>query len=154
MSNWITLTIDDLASYLNARQLQALRTAALDPGQGDPVVDVINDTLRAIRLAIASCPKNRLSSTPNTIPPELRGEAAALIIGNASTRLSIALALNEDQKLMIQRADSLLRQIARCDRLVTRPTDPEPEPSASGGAGVQVVTSRPPVAGRQQLDGL
>ena len=78
---------DDLNDYLVAAQINVLRTKALASGQGDPMLDIIEDVSTRIRAEIRGNPENRVSNTVFAIPPELIGVAAALIIESAQGRI-------------------------------------------------------------------
>lgn len=152
MSTWITLTVADLRAYLVGAQITALQTAALGSGQSDPVEDIIDEIVGGVRLAIASCDHNVLSATADSIPPELKAEACALIIEAAQPRLKLK--LSDDQKDAANNARRKLERIAECKLKVSTPADPETTETAQKNNGVSVVKSRPQKAGPTDMSGL
>jgi len=153
MPAWITLTIDDVADYLVGAQVNALRTAALSAGQSDPVAEAIADISAEVRNYIRTCSTNILSITPNTIPPELRRHAVALIIEAAQPRLKLK--LSDDQKAAAENARKLLKMIAACDYAIAEPTDPQTTPTDQGSSGrIQVATKRENPIRHDDLNGL
>jgi hypothetical protein len=153
-TTWITLDVDDLAAYLNAPQLAALKSNSLQSGQSDPVTDIIDEVSAGIRLEIATCGTNTLSATASSIPPELKAEAAALIIEAAQTRLSIALELSADQVRAANNARKKLERIARCDLKVSTPATPETTETAQQSTGISIVKSRTQRASPTAMNGL
>ncbi len=138
---WITLVADDLNDYLVGAQVTALRTAALSPGQGDPVTEAIEDITAEVRNHVASCSSYILSNDPATIPPELKRHALALVIEAAQPRLKLK--LSEDQVRAATRAWTILGKVAKCDYTVSTPTDPESQPAD------QSATPKPSIAQNQ-----
>jgi hypothetical protein len=152
MSTWITITVADLKAYLVGAQVTALQTAALASGQSDPVEDIIDEISGAMRLEIASCDDNVLSATANSIPPELKAEACALIIEAAQPRLKLK--LSDDQKDAANNARRKLERIATCKLKVSTPADPETTETAQKKTGVSVVKSRTQKASPTNMGGL
>ncbi len=111
MSNWISISRQDVYDYLAAEQVEAVRSEALGEGQGDPLCAVIADTVCRVRGEVAAYSKNTLDADRATIPPELRGAALALIIEAAQVRLP-SLSLSTDQIRMANAARALLRRVA------------------------------------------
>ncbi|TVP80456.1 MAG: DUF1320 domain-containing protein [Puniceicoccaceae bacterium] len=152
MIAWITLTTADIEDYLVGAQVSALRTAALSPGQGDPVSEAIADISAEIRNYIRGCSSNVLSATAGTIPPELKRHAAALIIEAAQPRLKLR--LSDDQKDAAENARRLLRDIAACKYPVASPTDPESQPADQGATVTPTISGRTKRYGRDSQDGI
>lgn len=149
--SWITLTVDHLKAYLVAAQLDALRTAALAPGQVDPFTEVAPDVIRKIRQYIASNVENRVDANEATIPPELKLDAVYLILAPMLGRLGID--LTEDQRAAVERAQSTLLALRDRKLVVSKPDNSVVPPVQGGGAG-QLVTSHPAQFSRKNLDGL
>lgn len=137
--SWIALTSDHLRAYLVAAQLEALRTAALAPGQTDPFLEVAPDVIRKIRQYIASNPENLVDATEGTIPPELKLDAVYLVLAPMLGRLGIE--LTTDQRSAVDRAQSTLLAL-RDRKLVISTPDAAVAPAVQQGGGAQV--SYPP----------
>lgn len=159
---WVVITTDDLYSRLVAGQLDALRNSALGTLMNNPQTgaaqtggtdDVFNtimpDTVARIRQYIASNPRNQLSETDNSIPPECKWMTVWLVLQDMVGRLSIAMPLNDDQKRQIDAANKdmdRLRSIQPPWLAVSTPIDPEPDPSIGVGVPATVIS-----ANRRQL---
>lgn len=141
MTTWIQITPDDLNDYLVAAQVSALRERALGDGQDDPVAEVIADTTRLIRAEIATHPLNRLSATALALPPELKSTACHLAIEAAQARIP-GFGLTEDQAKLAAEAHRLLERIAKGQRAVSQPDDPESTRTYSAGGQVTLEHSR------------
>ena len=147
---WVVVTVEDLYSRLVGAQMDALRNAALGSNQsGDDVFNAIMpDVVRRIRQYIASNPRNRLSSTDYSVPPECKWMTVWLVLQDMVGRLSIAIPLNEDQKRQVQSAnDDLdkLRTIQAPWLAISNPVDPEPNPELKIGVNAVVVRADPRV---------
>jgi hypothetical protein len=158
---WVVITVSDLYPYLVAAQAAALRTAALsfsDPVQGDPFTDIMPKIAAVVRTAIASNPKNRLSATANSVPPECVSLLVWLVLEQMGTRISLGIPLNEDQKKCISDSKETLEKIRRWkDRewwLISEPNDPEDAPSQSVGPRATVVHSETRLFTRETLQAL
>jgi hypothetical protein len=132
MSNWITITTDDVRDYLADEQLQALRTQALGTDQADPLPAIISDVAALVRARVAANASNTLDATAERIPPELRGAACALVVEAAQGRLP-GLGLTADQVRMANAARTLLRHVAEGKVAIEAP-----EGSGDEGDSVQV----------------
>lgn len=152
---WIPITEADVQGQLLNVQLAALRTAALAPGQTDPLTSAIAKVTRTVRLAVESCPSYAVSSVENTIPPCLLAEACWLVIELVQTRVAV-LRLTEDQVRQIEAARGLLMKVAGCKWAVEKPGSPLSPASAQRGGGASVVAVDETVrtATRGQMDGL
>ena len=157
---WVVLTTDDIYSRLVGPQVDALRNAALGTlmntpqtgasqsgGTDDVFNSVMPDTVARIRQYIASNPRNALSQTDNSIPPECKWMAVWLVLQDMIARLSIAIPLNADQQKQVTTANQdldKLRNIQPPWLAISTPVDPEPEPSISIGTPAKVVTANRP----------
>ena len=140
MPAWITITSDDLAAYMVGAQVQALRSASLAPDQSDPFATIAPNVIARIRNKVKSCPRNLLSATPGSVPPELRGQAIALILVELQTRLTIGLRLTPDQQDQARRAEKDLDQVMTGAFVVSLPDDPLDTETVQYGGPIQLVT--------------
>lgn len=136
--SWISITPDHLKAYLVSAQLDALRTAALATGQGDPFAEVAPDVVAKVRQYIASNPANVLEAAENTIPPELKLDTVYLILAPMLGRLGID--LTEDQRAAVERAQATLSALRDRKLVVSRPAFGI-APSVQQAGGAQAVYS-------------
>lgn len=153
MPAWLTITPADLDAYLVGAQVAALRESALADGQADPFTVIAPDVIARIRNKVKSCQRNKLSATPNTVPPELKTQAVCLILVAMQTRLSIALRLTDEQKRQADRAEQELDQVMRGDLVVSLPDDPLDVETVQQGGPIQLVTAGNRLSG-SSLNGL
>ncbi len=153
MAEWITIESTDLDDYLVAAQTAALRSAALGAGQTDPFSRVMPDVCSRIRAEIRACPANQVSETANSIPPELKSIACALLIEAMQARLPM-LKLTEDQKKAADEGRKYLARIAKCEIPVEQPDDPLDPDSMQRPGGVELLSSSTRLATRAKLAGL
>jgi hypothetical protein len=106
---------------------------------------VMPDVTRRIRQYIASNPRNVLSMTDWSVPPELKWCAVWLTLQDMITRLAIALPLNDDQKMQIEKANDDLEKVRqwtnRVYLAISNPIDPQSNPELSVGVPATVITS-------------
>ena len=145
---WVVLTSDDLYNRMAAPQVDAIAAAAVSSGQASSATAVFDavmpDVANRVRQYIASNPKNRLSSTDSSVPPELKSTTVWLVLQELMARLAIALELRPDQKAMIEMANKdldKLREIRYPWLLISAPVDPEAVPSMQVGPNATVVRS-------------
>jgi hypothetical protein len=150
---WIVITANDLNGYLVAAQVAALRTAATAVGQTDRFAEVMPDVVKRIRKKIESCTRNQLSATPNSVPPELKTAACILTIQAMQAGIP-GLKLTDEQRTMIETAESDLRDIAACKMVVSQPTDPLVPSEAQTSGTIQMVNKPTRHATRTKLAGL
>ena len=141
---WVVIAITDLYARMAGPQVDAISSAALNSGQSATSVfnSVMPDVVNRVRQYIASNPKNRLSSTDNSVPPELKGCTVWLVLEEMMARLNIALELADTQKTLIAEANSdlnKLREIRYPWLLISAPVDPEAVPSMQVGPNATVV---------------
>ena len=141
MTNWQTITIPDLEDYLLAPQLAAIRTAALAPGQDDPVERAIQDVVIEVRNRVAQCGTNTVSPTAGTIPPELVRHACYLILEAAQGRIP-SLTLEDFQVRMADEARRIMREVGKCDFKITQPSDGITPTDVISGGGAAIIKGR------------
>ncbi|MCE0484231.1 MAG: hypothetical protein LV479_08345 [Methylacidiphilales bacterium] len=150
---WITLQSSDLNDYLVGPQASAVRTAALAAGQGDTWANVSTSIITFIRSKIRASLRNQVSATPNTIPPDLKDTAMALIVERLQTRIP-QLKLSDDQVRNANNARKYLDQIANNEAVITAPPDPLIPDDQQRGTPITVVRSNPRELSRRTLRGL
>jgi hypothetical protein len=153
MPAWLTISLTDLDDYLVGAQVAALNSAALAPGQSDRFTRVMTDMVNRVRAKIESCPRNHISATPLTIPPELKWAACYLIIEAMQAGVP-GLKLTDDQRNQISRAADQLNRIADCKEVVSIPADPLVPADVQRGGQIKVVTSTTRIASRDQTRNL
>jgi len=132
--SWIVITAADLNDYLVGAQAAAVRTAAVAAGQADRFTKVMPDVAARIRNEIESCSRNRLESTSNSIPPELKTIACHLILEAMQAGIP-GLALTEDQRTLIRDGRDYLKRISKCEIAVTAPSLPIEPPNTQSNLG-------------------
>jgi hypothetical protein len=93
---WVTLTVANLNTYLEASVLSVLQTKDLAAGQTDRFTQAMLDVTAKIRARIQSVPGCVVSATVNSVPPELVDVAVKLIL-LAIQAAYPALGLTKDQ---------------------------------------------------------
>jgi hypothetical protein len=138
--SWMVPSLQNLTSYLEWGYLNVLNSKDLAPGQTDRFTQAMLDVTADIRATIQSSKWGFVvSGTPNSIPPELSGIAARLIIlamfGNCPDILidkdkigSYVKRLDVDQKWKKELLDGTMR-----------PSNP-PDPQASDVQGYPAAT--------------
>jgi len=143
MGNWITLTAEDLRDYLSSEELDALATEALGENQENPLPAILADVAKLVRGSVAAHSANVTDPASGTIPPELKGAAAALALEAAYSRLP-GLALSTDRVRLANAARSLLTHVAEGKVEVTSgvTSSSSGEPGVVSAAKVVLVASR------------
>lgn len=149
MPSWITISLTDLNDYLVGAQVNALNSSALAGGQSDRFTHVMTDMVNRIRAKIEGCPRNHISATPLTVPPELKWVACHLIIEAMQAGIP-GLKLTDDQRNQITRANDQLTRIADCKEVVSLPPDPLTPVDVQRGGETRLVNSTDAVATRSQ----
>ena len=153
MAAWITISLTDLNDYLVGAQVTALNSTALAAGQSARFTRVMTDMVNRIRAAIETCPRNHVSATALTVPPELKWVACYLIIEALQSGIP-GLQLTKDQLRQIASANEQLLRVANCLEAVTRPDDPLSPADVQRGGEAQLLTSARRVATREKTKGL
>jgi hypothetical protein len=148
MPAWLTIQLADLNDYLVAAQVTALNSSALASGQSDRFTRIMTDMVSRIRVKIEGCPRNYLSATPLTVPPELKWVACYLII-EAMQAAVPGLKLTDDQRNQITKANDQLTRIADCKEVVSTPPDPLNPPDVQRPGQTQLVTHTKRISSRQ-----
>ena len=151
MEDWITLTAEDLPTYLLAAQVRLLRT--VEGSKMDPIPALLQDVIGRIRADISASGKWPLSANASTIPAELRGAACALILEALQGRIP-ALRLTDDQKRSADQARELLRRIAKGEQPVSRPHKMAQVSEFMAGGGLRCVQARAHRTTAEALGGL
>lgn len=121
--SWIPLTENDVITKLSGPEIAAMKTAALQASQVNPLPGVITQIVKEIRGYIAACARNTLGDG-ETIPDELLGAAISRIRFELATRLPVASLLTEDRRTANANALTLLRDVAGCRFLIVGPVIP------------------------------
>jgi phage gp36-like protein len=152
---WKPVLEADLQRTVMNPLLNAQRTAALAPGQADPLTGAIEDAVAEVRAAVETCLKNVLSTDKTTVPPSLRMTACWIALAYLAKRLTV-LKLTADQTSEINEARAKLKEVAKCEFAVAKPSDPEATSETQRGGGVSVVCPNTDVRGASpsQMAGL
>ena len=152
---WITITADDLNDYQVGKIINAARTKALAAGQSDPFLKVMPDVVSNIRAKMRANPANRVSLTPNSVPPDLRSQTILLIIEKMQSRLP-GIDLTDDFKTQIKDAKSDIEEIARKNnpRPIAVPDNPEPLPTVQRGGLIEEAQAGESGNSREDLERL
>ena len=151
-TTWIAIADDDLDNYLVAAQVTAAQSTALKLGQSDTFANVMADVIAKMRMQIASCDNNQLSSVTNSIPPSLKSTACWLIVAMLNTRLP-GLDFDDNAKARIAEADKTMVKVANCDYAIETPSAAI-DPGVQDGGQLEIVQKSIRVATRDKLAGL
>lgn len=137
---WITVSLTDLNSYLENGIVNVLNTKDLPTISSPARFDAaMTDVVNKIRAAIGSRPGNVVSTTPLTIPPELRMEACQMILLLMQDSCPAA-GLTDKQIKRFEKSWDVLDDIRKGTIFISMPTDPS-VPPMQGRAGIQVVSA-------------
>jgi hypothetical protein len=150
---WIVIQETDLNDYLVGAQATALKTAALAAGQENTWTTIMTDVVNRIRSEMRSSPRNVVSETPLTIPPDLKSTAMVLIVEALQRRIP-SLKLSESQKDAADQARDYLKRIARGEVVITAPPDPLTPDDQQRGTPAVVVRADRKIATGRNLRGL
>lgn len=134
---WITLTVAQLDTAKAATLVDALQSAALATGQGDPLPECIANVTARVRMEIAAGGRTILDADATRVPPSLKSLALRLVIAEAQSRLNIqdGLALSEDDREQLRQDYRLLERIAKGELTVEASDNPETTPTIPSGTG-------------------
>ncbi len=148
---WTEIAESDVITKLSGPEIAAMKTAALQAAQTNPLPGVIAQVVLEIRGYVAACPNNTLGDG-STIPNELLGAAISRIRFELATRLPVASLLTEDRRAANRDALTLLRDVAACKFLVVQPETADDD--QAGGPAVENVSTTTKRYGRDRLSGL
>lgn len=139
MSAWINLTEDDLRNSKASALVDAYGSAALGPGQANPIDDTIAAVSKWIRVKIQASRKYQVSATPDAIPPGLQQLAMRLITWDLQDRIDVAGALPPTERDRINHSNDLreLDLIAKGETPLEVPDDPETTPEVQSGSLIE-----------------
>jgi len=123
---WITITETDIITKLSGPELAAMKAAALQAAQTNPLPDVISQVVKEVRGYVAACATNVLGAG-ETIPDELRGAVISRVRYELATRLPVASLLTDDRRKANSDALTLLRDAAACKFAIVSPATPTTE---------------------------
>lgn len=140
MSNWITVTIDNLKNSKVADLVDALRTSALGTGQTDRSTEIITNVILRIRQEVQACKTNIVDSDETKIPKELMPLAARFILWDLKNALEIPPTSQEER----DHSDDLtyLRRIASCEVPISIADDPIATPTVQPASGTPRITDK------------
>lgn len=150
MSNWITITADDVLTVMAGDELDAVRERALGDGQTDPLEATIAEVVQLVRGYVGHA---FTLSIGDTVPRKLRGATLVLIRDRLLSRLPISDLTTPDRTLQTATAWQLLRDVAAGKFQVDTPDDPVNTETASPSA-VELVSHSKPNFSRNSLNGL
>ena len=118
--SWQTITEPDVITKLSGPEIAAMKTAALQAAQGNPLPGIITQIVGEVRGYVAANLRNVLGPA-DTIPDELLGAAISRIRFELATRLPVASLLTEDRRTANANAIALLRDVAAARFLIVPP---------------------------------
>lgn len=148
--SWITLTEADVVTKLSGPEITAMKTAALQAAQANPLPEIIGQVVREIRGYVRGCERNTLGDGA-TIPDELLGAAISRIRFELATRLPVSSLLTEDRRTANANALALLRDVAACKFFVVTPETPTTEQASTPTPRWK---ARDRITGRANEDGI
>lgn len=136
--SWIALTETQVLTKLSGPEIAAMKTAALQAGQANPLPEIIEQVVGEVRGYIGACANNTLGPA-GTIPDELEGAVISRIRFELATRLPVKSLLTDDRREANRSALSLLRDVAACRFALVQPEEgeegPQPHPTLAGYYG-------------------
>ena len=148
---WQEITEADVITKLSGPEIAAMKTAALQAAQANPLPGIISQVVGEIRGYVAGCERNKLGDG-ETIPSELLGAAISRIRFELATRLPVSSLLTEDRRSANSNAISMLKDVSACRFLIIQPVTAATQ--QAGGPAVQIATSTTRRADRAKLSGL
>lgn len=149
--SWQTVTESDVITKLSGPEIAAMKTAALQAAQTNPLPEIITQVIREVRGYVGGCASNTLGDG-ETIPDELLGTAINRIRYELATRLPVPSLLTQARIDANNQALTLLRDVARCAFAIIAPATAAE--NQAPGSGVQIVSSTVRVATKAKLNGL
>lgn len=149
--SWATLTEAKFLQHCTGAETNAIKTAALGTGQGEPLTDTLAKVVQEVRGYVAGNAQNTLGEGV-TIPNELENAACAIARYRALNRLPVKSLLTETRIAEYRDALTLLRDVAAGRFAIEQPATQSDQ--VITGPAVEVVTSTTRNATRAKLAGL
>lgn len=134
-TNWTTITLQMLGSYLEAELVTTLNTKDLLAGQSDRFTQAMTDITNKVRSVIQAPPRlMAVSATANAVAPELVGDVCKLILA-AMQASCPAIVLEKDQVSALNKSWKMFEPegpIAKGIFPLTMPSDPQPAGGMQG----------------------
>jgi len=150
--SWSTLTEAKFLQHCTGAETNAIKTAALGTGQGEPLTDTLARVVQEVRGYIGAWSANTLGDG-STIPAELESAAVAIARFRALNRLPVKSLLTDNRVQEYKDALRLLEQVAAGKFAIEKPETASAQVIERGGA-VEVVSSTTRRATREKLSGL
>jgi hypothetical protein len=129
---WISITDDTITSALSGPEIDALRTAALESGQDDPMGAMLEQVARLIRGKCAA--GSIVLGDGLTIPDELISTAQTIVRWEALTRLpGVGMLQDDARRLSYEKALKLLDDVTNGKFYVVPATTAAPDEEQAGG---------------------
>jgi glycerate-2-kinase len=148
---WITLDETNVQTRLTGPELSALKSAALAPGQVNPLPEIIAKVIQEVRGRVAACQLNRIGAG-STIPDELTESALAIIRYRLLTRLPVASLLTDARREEYRDALRLLADVAASHFRIEQPSTPTTQ--IISGPATEVASKSERKATREKMRGL
>jgi len=148
MSNWTSITIDDLKATGHGAIIDSAQTTAI--GATDPIPEALMDAVSRVRGAISV--GNQLDRDTFKIPRSLKALAVRIALFALMERIQFA--LTDDQRDTKRNDQSYLNRIIDEKIRFEQPDTPAGSAEMQQGMSVGIITSTPRQASRQQLSGL
>jgi hypothetical protein len=149
MSNWTSITANDLKSAVRGEVVDAAATLAT--GGNDPVAECIADAISKVRASISV--GNQLDQDATKVPNSLRGLTAR--IAAFALKKRIPMVLTEDERTTEKADQSYLNRIVDSKIRFELPDNPDGSAEMQQGRGAQLATTPPPDrTSRRKMRGL
>lgn len=151
--SWRAITEADVLTQISGDELAAVRAAALQALQADPLAPTITQVTKEVRGFVAGCSRNVLDADGAKIPDELIGFAVAMIVPRLMARVA-GLSIDKDEVRRGAQKDALavMGKVASCDFAIEQ-TD-TPTTAVVNTGSVQVISSTTRRATRAKMEGL
>jgi len=152
---WTEITAAKVKSRLGVREIQVLTQGALADTAEAVITQCIRLAVGKVRGYIRTCTQNSLGPD-GYVPPELEGEALALVMEEMATRLPLGvMVIDEARQRRIEMAYRILRDVAKCQFLITAPegtSAASPVPDGGGYGGPDYIPVNPYQGGDYTAD--
>lgn len=126
MASWTTITLLNLATYIEQGVLNVANTSDLAPGQADRFTTAMNDVTAEIRDKLEGIQGVVISGTANSIPAGLKGRACQLILV-AMQAAYPGLGLTKDQLEQFRDAQKFVDTLGTKDNNYRPGLPPDPQ---------------------------